>query len=253
MDNKPQTFEAMILLEAIKKLGDKISFLNKGHICTAPGRSESVKDLFGALAKAQADMPMAALSSENPYFKSKYAGLPEYIKATRPALSKNGLSVVQPIIENDEGQRVLLTILAHSSGQYIESRIKIVPPKADIQTFGSYVTYLRRYSYAAIIGAVASDDDDDGEVAVATQRDTYAKGVAINRKYNPREEVAELITKEQLEELEYELGEYDHITEMVLDGLKIQNLADMPKSKFLVSIKRIREIKESIENPKKKK
>jgi hypothetical protein len=39
------------------------------------------------------------------------------------------------------------------------------PPKQDIQSLGSYLTYLRRYTYSAIVGVVASEEDDDGEAA----------------------------------------------------------------------------------------
>jgi hypothetical protein len=76
-----------------------------------------------------------------------------------------------------------------------------------------------------------------------SQREVKSKGVAINAKYDPRDVTKETITKEQLNELEYELAEYPDIAEMVLDGLKIQSLADIPKSKFQVSATRIREIK----------
>ena len=98
-------------------------------------------------------------------------------------------------------------------------------------------------AYASLIGVVTGEEDDDGEVAVATTRDTFAKGTALNTKYNAKENKAEVITKEQMDELEYELAEYPDVCEMVLDGLRIQSLADMPKQKFLQSITRIREIK----------
>lgn len=245
-----QSFEAQVLLEAIEKLSKKIDEQKKDHHCISPDRSEQTKDLFTALAKAQGEMNAAYLSSENPYFKSKYADLNEFIKATRPSLTKYGLAVIQQIIPNNDGQNVLHTLLAHSSGQWIESRMRIIPPKSDIQTLGSYITYLRRYSYASLVGVVASSDDDDGERAVATLRNTFAKGTALNTKYDPRENVAEVITSAQLDELRHELGEYDEITEMVLDGLKIQNLADMPKDKFRVAITRVRHIKNLRESKK---
>ena len=85
--------------------------------------------------------------------------------------------------------------------------------------------------------------DDDAELAMVTQRDTFAKGTAINRKYDPREQGGELISKDQQDELEYELAQYPDITEMVLDGLKLQAIADMPKNKYKVSIERVRSIK----------
>jgi len=122
--------------------------------------------------------------------------------------------------------------------------MRILPSKPDIQNLGSYITYLRRYAYSSIIGVVSANEDDDGELAVYEDRKVASKGVALNRKYNPKEQTYETITKEQLEEIEYELTSYPDITEMVLDGLKIQSLADIPKSKFLAAINRVRDIKQ---------
>lgn len=206
-------------------------------------RSESLQELFAALAKAQGEMQTAGLRSENPYFKSRYADLAEIVRVSRPALTKNGLAVIQQILPNNDGQNILHTILTHSSGQWIESRMRILPSKPDVQSLASYITYLRRYSYAALCGIVASNEDDDAEVAVATDREVLAKGVAINTKYNPREESYESVSRDQLDELEYELAEHPDIATQILDGLKIQNLSDLPKSKYGVSIRRVREIK----------
>lgn len=204
-------------------------------------RSSSINELALALAKAQAEMLTAGLDHENPYFKSKYADLASIVKASRPALTKHGLAISQPIIPNDDGQLILHSLLMHSSGQWIETRMRIIPSKNDIQTLGSTITYLRRYSYAALIGVVAANEDDDGEIAMVASREMIAKGPSV--RYNPREQSPEVITKEQLEELEYELAEYPDIGEMVLDKLQLQSLADMPKSKYMVSLQRIREIK----------
>jgi len=208
-----------------------------------PAHSSERHELASALAKAQSEMKTAGLNSDNPYYKSAYADLAEIVRVSRPALTKNGLSVTQQILPNDDGQTILHTILMHSSGQWIESRVRIIPSKPDVQSLASYITYMRRYSYAALIGVVVADEDDDAEKAVHADRDVVAKGVALNTKYNPKEQSYETITIEQLEELEYELAEYSDIAEMILDGLKIQSLADMPKSKYMRSIERIREIK----------
>jgi hypothetical protein len=221
------------------KLGDII----REHVKPEkePTRSFQINELMAALAKAQGEMEIAGLHNENPYFKSKYADLATIVRASRPALTKNGLAVVQQILPNDDGQSMLHTILGHSSGQYIETRMRIVPPKNDIQTLGSYITYLRRYSYASIVGCVAGNEDDDGEVAMVDARQMVAKGPST--KYNPKQSSFETVTKEQLDELEYELEEYPDLAEEIMDKMQIQSLADLPKSKYGVSIRRIREIK----------
>lgn len=208
-----------------------------------PNKSSELKELFTALAKAQADMPCAGNNAENPYFKSSYADLAEIVRVSRPYLAKNGLSVIQQILPNEDGQNILHTILAHSSGQSIESRMRILPSKPDVQSLASYITYLRRYSYAAIVGVVVSNEDDDAESTVYADREIIAKGTALNTKYNPLNNSYETLTREQLEEINYELSEYPDIAIQVLEGLKIQSLADMPKDKWGISLRRIREIK----------
>jgi hypothetical protein len=131
----------------------------------------------------------------------------------------------------------------HSSGQWKLSKFRMVPPKNDVQAISSYCTYVKRMCYASLIGVVTGDEDDDGEVATATTRETMAKGVALNTKYNPKEINPEVVSADQLAELEYELAEHSDIAEQVLEGLKIQSIADMPKIKYHVALKRIREIK----------
>lgn len=241
------TIELIKIYDRFDKLTAQMQLIvdeiNRQKIAPRANRSIEVNELYAALAKAQGDMKAATSSSENPYFKSSYADLTEIVESSRPALTKHGLAVIQQICPNNDGSNVLYTILTHSSGQYIESAMKIIPAKTDIQSLGSHITYLRRYCYASLIGVVVANEDDDGEIAVATTRQVVAKGTALNTKYNPTENKMETITKEQLEELEYELAEYPDIANQVLDGLKIMNLADMPKSKYQVSLTRIREIK----------
>lgn len=236
----PEELTLYHLLDEIKKLAKQIEMMSVSK--ENPSRSSDLKDLFAALAKAQAEMKVAGRNSENPYFKSSYASLADIVKASRPFLTKNGLSVIQQVMPNDNGQNILHTILAHASGQWIETRMNIAPAKNDIQSIASYITYLRRYSYAAICGVV-DDEDDDGEQSMATERETFAKGTALNTKYNPREQSYESISADQLTEFEYELAEYPDIAEQILDGLKIQSLANIPKSKYAAAIRRVREIK----------
>lgn len=222
----------------INELVEKVSTQEKVNY-----RSEDIKDLATALAKAQGEINVASLNRSNPYFKSKYADLLSIVSAARPALSKYGLSVVQDIIAHADGHSVLHTILLHSSGQWIESRMRIVPPKTDIQSLSSYTTYLKRMAYSSLVGVVTGDEDDDGEIAMTDSRDMIAKGPALNNKYNPKEQSYETVTREQLEELEYELSECPDLAEEILSKFHLQSLADLPKNKYQASLNRIREIK----------
>lgn len=236
------------LLDEIKTLySQKIESTKKEFQKESQYKSLETKDLYAALAKAQAEMPTAGLNAANPYFKTRYTDLAEIVRVSRPALTKHGLSVTQQIITTDDGANVLLTTLAHSSGQYIESRIRILPPKSDIQTLGSYISYLRRYSLASLICVVSSDEDDDAETVLADQRAAFSKGPA-QVKYEPKQHAYEPVSRDQLVELELELTDFPDIAQEVLDKLQIQSLADMRKTMYPSAIKRIREIKKERAN-----
>lgn len=129
-------------------------------------QSIEVKELFTALAKAQGLLKGALKDSNNPFFKSKYADLESCWAACRLALSENGLSVIQTM-DYEVGNDFLITTLAHSSGQWIKGRLRIISSKPDAQGMGSALSYSRRYSLAAIIGLIQTDDD--GEYVVGRQ------------------------------------------------------------------------------------
>jgi hypothetical protein len=196
-------------------------------------KSEQINELAAALAKAQAEYSVAGLNKANPFFKSKYADFQSVVAAARPALTKNGLAVVQSLLANDEGAHILKTVLVHSSGQYIESSMRINPVKPDIQSISSYMTYAKRMSYASLVGVVTGEEDDDGEAAVAHERKVAYQQANASRP---------TITEEQYDQLEFELDGFPQIAQMVLDGLKIKSLDQMPRDIFIKNIARIREL-----------
>lgn len=117
-----------------------------------------LNELFTALAICQGELENATKDSNNPFFKSKYADLAEVINAAKLPMSKNGLSIIQlPTFQ--PGIVSVKTILGHKSGQFIESTISTPIVKQDPQSIGSAITYMRRYSYSAIIGIAQEDDD----------------------------------------------------------------------------------------------
>jgi hypothetical protein len=123
-----------------------------------------VEKLAAALSKAQGIFKNPAKDRENPYFKSRYATLDAMQTATRNALAENGLSVVQLPQPADNGTWELHTVLLHSSGQSIRSRLPLFSFPKGPQAAGSEITYMRRYAYAAILN-IAADEDDDGNGA----------------------------------------------------------------------------------------
>ena len=142
-------------------------------------QSEQLNELAAALAKAQGQMQGAKKDSANPFFKSSYADLASVWDAIRDPLSTNGLSIVQSVNQGD-GPITLTTILLHSSGQWIDSRVSVVPVKNDPQGIGSAITYMRRYALSAIVGV--APEDDDGEEAMGR-----AKGGKSENHESPKE------------------------------------------------------------------
>lgn len=136
-------------------------------------RSENINELAKSLAIFQGITEPIKKDAVNPFFKSKYASLSGIIEGIKVDLSANGLSYVQ-IIEDGK----LITVLMHNSGQFIESSINIAPEKKDIQSLGSYLTYLRRYSLSAILG-IATEEDDDGNNAKKAEPNTKPRAEPI--------------------------------------------------------------------------
>ena len=134
--------------------------------------SAELDQLAAALAKAQGEFIAIPKDSNNPFFKSKYAALPQVVEVASPIISKNGLSVSQFLGTTDSSD-TLTTWLLHSSGQYICQTMKLHLVKNDPQGQGSATTYARRYSYMAVLGLVA-DEDDDGNAASRPQAKSAA-------------------------------------------------------------------------------
>ena len=126
-------------------------------------KSESIQNLASALCKAQAEFPAIEFDSVNPFLKNGYASLGANISGTRPALTKNGLSVTQ-LTFGEDGVIGVETMLIHSSGEWISDRVSMQVGeergKSSAQVAGSIVTYLRRYSLASILGIYADEDGD---------------------------------------------------------------------------------------------
>lgn len=153
-------------------------------------KSESIMKLTEALSKAQGMMEGAIKDSQNPYFHAAYADLASCWDACRKPLSDNGLAIVQrPVIV--EGKFRLITMLCHSSGEWISGEYPIEPmrqvkdkgwePSGDPQSMGSAVTYARRYSLSAMVGIASEDDDGNAAVGKKDERVTTPKPSNIKK------------------------------------------------------------------------
>ena len=150
-----EVIEKEVPVEVVKQVGMKVN-LDNAH------------EVASALANFNLEMENIAKNAKNPFFKSSYLDLSAIANTVRPLLAKHGLSVIQYPIDDENGRISVNTILLHKSGQRIEfPGIWVKPSKlGDVQVLGSIITYLKRYSVAAILFVAGCDEDDDGEKAV---------------------------------------------------------------------------------------
>lgn len=125
--------------------------------------------MFAALAEAQMEIGNAHKDKTNPHYKSSYADLASIRDATREPFAKNELCLTQLVCPMG-GRSMLVTILGHSSGEWLRSYLPIEPTKRDPQGVGSAITYARRQSHAAIAGVAPDDDDGNAASAKPTRR-----------------------------------------------------------------------------------
>jgi ERF superfamily len=168
--------------------------------------STELGELASALIEVQKEVPKIPKTSDNPFFRNKYADLADVKTLADPVITKHGLAVTQWPSNNDKGD-TLVTMLLHSSGQFIKSEMLLHLMKDDAQGQGSALTYARRYSYMASLGLVA-DADDDGNAASkplsTTRSEAKPKSKTSARAVNADPETGEVLhnlTKAMLEKI----------------------------------------------------
>lgn len=129
-------------------------------------KSDSITKLAEALHKAQGKIKAALKDSTNPHFRSKYADLSSVIEAVKQPLLDSGLTYLQGI-EDAESGVIVETMLLHTSGEWISSRLRIPATKQDAQGYGSAITYGRRYGLQSMCGVPAEDDDGNAATTSA--------------------------------------------------------------------------------------
>ena len=141
-------------------------------------RSESIIKLSVALSKFQREVKNPPNSSNNPFFKSKYAPLDVVINTAKESLGKYGLSYIQ--IPSGNGESVSCVTILMCEGEWIESEVlTLKADKVTAQGAGSAITYARRYQLSAMLG-LAGEEDDDGN---------HATGNKTEKKVEKKEEI----------------------------------------------------------------
>jgi hypothetical protein len=141
-------------------------------------KSKTLTALALALSKAQQEFKPVKKSAYDVDHARSYSELGDLIEATRAALTKNGLAVLQPpCTDIHHRTATVTTMLLHSSGQFIESDLELpvrdeLAQDADAyegRTIGAAISLARRYAYAAIL-ELASEPENRTIQDMATLR-----------------------------------------------------------------------------------
>lgn len=146
--------------------------------------SETIKAIAPAIAAFHSEVGKIAKKSENPFFKNKYAALPDILSAIAEPLKNAGLIILQMPKHTEKGN-TLETVLMHTSGEWISEEYMMNPVKNDPQSMGSAITYARRYAIGAVLN-LNIDIDDDGNKASEPVRQEAPKP-APRQELTPRQ------------------------------------------------------------------
>jgi len=172
-----------------------------GEITTTAGptlrtdMSPEINELVTALVAARIEIsnPKKATSGN----RGSYADLPAVIEATEPALSKAGIFASQ-MLEVVDGAHYLVTMLAHSSGQYMRSYCELNAdhPKAGSpdQAMGASISYMRRYTLCAALGIQQGGNDKDPDQMQGRETGSYSQQSGRRS----RQVAAEPVTRDSL-------------------------------------------------------
>lgn len=133
--------------------------------------SESTKEISKALSIAQSKI--TNVTKDKAGYGYKYAELASCLEVIKTPLTESELAFTQLTSILESGQPVLISMLLHSSGEWIRSILHLNAQGSkqmnDTQALGSAITYLRRYALCAMFGI--AQEDDDGDSAGAKRED----------------------------------------------------------------------------------
>lgn len=163
---------------------------------------------------AQTEMENAAFDSKNNFSRNgqnNYASLTAIRNTVVPTLAKHGIAVTQDVVLCD-GHQYMRTTLRKDEDS-IEGMVPMIVGKNDMHGVGSAMTYARRYGMSTLVG-IASDEDDDGDLAVANAPKAHQPPTKITAAQ------ATALTNE-IERTQADLGKF-------LEHFNIHNMRDLP-------------------------
>lgn len=131
------------------------------------------KNLLKALSKFQQLVKPIKKDANNPFFKSSYASLDHIQEHIKPTLLECGLVVIQRNVYSDDSNQLFVEtkVVDVESGEFESSVFPVVVSKTDAQSYGSAVSYAKRYSLSGLLNLTIQDQDDDAQKAVEPKKE----------------------------------------------------------------------------------
>ena len=121
-------------------------------------QQKSLINIFKALADFQQECPVIHKGTTG--YGYTYADLPQILEVINPLLKKHGLGFTQILVADG----LQTTIFHVESGEYLNGVCPIptttLKGMNDYQSFGSGITYYRRYALSSALGIVTDKDTD---------------------------------------------------------------------------------------------
>ena len=125
--------------------------------------------LISALLEVQQEISHAKASATNPHFKSQYVPFEALWDYAKEYLNNKGILIQQMSHECEVG--ACIETVLHGFGDSLSTGKMIVrADKPTAQSFGSAVTYAKRYSLSMALGIGADKDDDANKAESGSKR-----------------------------------------------------------------------------------
>lgn len=177
-ENLPAVMTPMAMLEKALTSGAGMDVIEKFMALHERWEANQARKAFDeAISAAKAEIPPITRNATG-HNDKRYADFAAIARVVDPIISKHGLSYRFRTMQNE---RINVTcILSHKAGHYEETTLAGPADssggKNAIQSIGSTLTYLQRYSLVQALGLAASNDDDgksggSGETITQEQAD----------------------------------------------------------------------------------
>jgi len=126
-------------------------------------------ELISALLEVQQELSHAKASATNPHFKSQYVPFEALWDYAKEHLNSKGILIQQMSHECEVGA-CIETLLIGFGDSLSTGKMIVRADKPTAQSFGSAVTYAKRYSLSMALGIGADKDDDANSATSGSKR-----------------------------------------------------------------------------------